>query len=225
MGSTKVVLFGSEKMAQLCHFFLTHDSAYEVVAFTIDGRYIKSNALWGLPLVAFEDIQHSYPPDDYAMFIAVGYQKLNTLRADRYREAREKGYEMITYVSSKCNLWGEVTIGDNCFISENTVMNPWAVIGNNVIIRNTVFIGHDASIGDHCWISNHSSINGHVTIEPYCFIGSNTTVRDKVTIRKECLIGAGSVILSDTQEKEVYISKPAELYPLDSARFVQLMNI
>jgi len=29
----KVVIFGTEELAQVAHFYLTHDSPYEVVAF------------------------------------------------------------------------------------------------------------------------------------------------------------------------------------------------
>jgi sugar O-acyltransferase (sialic acid O-acetyltransferase NeuD family) len=225
MAGNKVVLFGSEKMAQLCHFFLSNDSSYKVVAFTVDGAYVEAKEAWGLPLIPFEDIERKYPPDEYKMFIAVGYQKLNMVRADKYREARRMGYELISYVSSKSIIWGDVEIGDNCFISENSVIYPWTRIGNNVIIRSSVFVGHDVSIEDHCWISPHSTVNGFVTIGPYCFLGANATLRDEVTIGRECLIGAGSVILKNTKEKEVYIQEPAKLYPLDSSRFVKMTNI
>jgi len=223
--SSKVVLFGSEKMAQLCRFFFTEDSPYEVVAFTVDGEYADKEELWGLPLVSFEEIEKKYPPGKYKMFIAVGYKKLNSLRAKKYEEAKEKGYDLVSYVSSKGNLWSKGKIGDNCFISENHVIYPWTEIGNNVIIRSSVYIAHDVTIKDHCWISPRSTINGSVTIEPYSFIGAGATIRDGVTVGRECIIGAGSVILNDTKEKGVYIQKPADLYPLDSSRFVRMMDI
>ncbi len=225
MAGKKVVLFGAEKMAQLCRFFLGKDSSYEVVAFTVDGDYVDADESMGLPLVPFEEVEQAYPPEKYAMFIAVGYEKGNRLRADKYREAKQKGYELITHVSSKAIIWGEVALGDNCWISENSVIYPWTTIGNNVIVRSSVYIGHDVFIGDHCWLSALSSMNGSVAIEPYCFIGSNVTIRDKVTIGRECIIGAGSVILTDAEEKGVYVQNPTERYRLDSDRFVQIMKI
>ena len=223
--NNKVILFGSAKMSQLFHFFLEKDSPYEVAAFTVDGKYIDRKELGGLPLVPFEDILDKYSPHDYKMLIAIGYKKMNKIRAEKYKEAKEKGYEFISYISSKATLWGDVKVGENSFISENTVIYPWTEIGNNVIIRSSCYIGHDAVIKDHCWISPSACINGSVTVGEYSFIGANSTIRDKVTVGSESLIGAGSVILNNTEKKGVYISNRAERYSLDSERFVRMMNI
>lgn len=41
----KVVIFGATEMAAMSHFYLTHDSPYDVVAFTVDRDYIKEETL------------------------------------------------------------------------------------------------------------------------------------------------------------------------------------
>ena len=65
-------------------------------------------------------------------------------------------------------------------------------------------ISHHTTIMKHCFIVSHTVIAGNTTIEPYCFIGMNATIRNSVKIARECVIGAGSVILHNTNEKEVY---------------------
>jgi len=114
--SDKVVLFGSGKQAELAHFYFTHDSPYEVAAFTVDGDHVREKQFRGLPLLPFEEIEKKYPPEKFKMFIAVGYRKLNTIRAGKYGEAKRKGYELVSYVSSKAIQWGDTVVGDNCFI-------------------------------------------------------------------------------------------------------------
>ena len=57
----KVVLFGSGQMASMICFYLTHDSPFEVAAFTVDGEYIRDETLLGLPVVPFEDIKRAVP--------------------------------------------------------------------------------------------------------------------------------------------------------------------
>lgn len=131
----KVVIFGTEGLAQVAHFYLTHDSPYEVVAFTVDRDYIKENELLGLPIVPFGEIEESYPPDKFKMFVAMGYSNVNKARAEKYYEAKSKGYELISYVNSKSVLWGDTKIGDNCFIFENQTIQPVVKIGNDVIIQ------------------------------------------------------------------------------------------
>jgi sugar O-acyltransferase (sialic acid O-acetyltransferase NeuD family) len=193
----KVVIFGTEKMAQLAHFYLTKDSPYEVVAFTVDEEFIGEKELMNLPIVPFEKIDKAYPPDRYRMFVAIGYKKLNTLRAGKYMEAKKKGYQLISYMSSKATHWGDTEIGDNCFILENQVLQPWVKIGSNVFIWSGNHFGHDVEIGDHCWIASQVVICGGVKIAPYCFIGVNATIRDDVTIGRECIRRTRRCILRD----------------------------
>ena len=100
----------------------------------IDRDYIKDKELFGLPVVPFEEIEESYPPDKFKMFVAMGYSNVNKARAEKYYEAKSKGYELISYVNSKSVLWGDTKIGDNCFIFENQTIQPVVKIGNDVII-------------------------------------------------------------------------------------------
>ena len=80
----KVVLFGTGLFAAIIHSYLRHDSPYEVVAFTVDGDHQQEDSLYGLPVVAFEDVASIYPPPDHGMMIAVGYQRMNWDRSYLY---------------------------------------------------------------------------------------------------------------------------------------------
>lgn len=218
MEEEKLVIFGTGGFAQVACFYLTKDSPYKVVAFTADRDHIQKKELLGLPIIPFEEIEKSYPPDEFKMFVAIAYKNVNKLRAEKYNEAKSKGYELITYVNSKAVHWGDTEIGDNCFIFENQTIQPFVKIGNDVIIWSGNHIGHHSVIGDHCFISSHVVISGYVKIEPYCFLGVNATIRDAITIARECVIGMGAVIVKNTIEKGVYIGKAAELYSDDSSK-------
>ena len=200
----KVVIFGTSVFAEIVYFYLTHDSPNQVIAFTVHEKFMDKKKFLGLPVVPFETIEKKYPPEKYTMFIAVGYQKMNKPRAKIFRDAKNKGYKLLTYVNSKVTKWGKLDIGENCFIFENNVIQPFVKIGNDVIMWSGNHVGHGTEIGDHCYISSHVVISGFVKIRPYCFFGVNSTIRDSITIEKECVIGAGSVILESTKEREVY---------------------
>ena len=207
----KVVIFGLTKMAVLSHFFLTHDSPYEVVAFTVDRDYLKEETLCGLPVVPFEDIESIYPPSGYKMFVAIQFGRVNRTRAEKYGQAKAKGYQLINYVSSKATTWPGLVVGDNCLIAEGSVIQPFVDIGNNVIIASGSIIGHHSVIKDHCFLASHAVVLGCVTIEPYCFLGANSTIMDVTTIARECIIGAGVLINKNTKERGVYVGRPPEL--------------
>ena len=206
----KVVIFGVGQWAELAHFYLTHDSPHEVVAFTLDREYLQDTQFKELPVVAFEDLARHYPPESYRMFIPMSFKKMNHLRAEKYEQAKGKGYELISYVSSKATVWPGFKCGDNCFIFEDNTIQPFVELGSNIVLWSGNHIGHHTRIKDHVMITSHVVISGCCTIEPYCFFGVNATVRDETVIARETLVGAGVVILKDTQEFEVYKAVAAE---------------
>jgi len=201
----KVIIFGTSHFGRVAHVYLTKDSPYEVVAFTLNEKYITDTKFRELEVVPFENIEKIFPPDKYSIFVAVGYKNINKARAEIYNICKQKGYELISYINSKAIWWGEVKVGDNCFIFENNVIQPFVEIGNDVIIWSGNHIGHDSLIQDHCFITSHVVISGNVSIGPYCFIGVNATIRDGINVAPECVIGAGALILRDTKPQEVYV--------------------
>jgi sugar O-acyltransferase (sialic acid O-acetyltransferase NeuD family) len=204
---SKVIVFGTGSIAQVVHFYLTHDSEHEVVSFTVHEGHLNRKELLGLPVEPFEAIQDAYPPDSFKMYVAVGYRKVNKMRAAIYAEAKRKGYELVSYVSSKCTQWGDTIVGDNCFIFEDNTIQPFVTIGNDVVVWSGNHIGHHVTIGDHCFISSHVVISGHTSIGPYSFLGVNATLRDNISIGESCVIGAGALIMKSTKNREVYVVK------------------
>jgi sugar O-acyltransferase (sialic acid O-acetyltransferase NeuD family) len=203
----KVVIFGAGATGRLARVYLAKDSPHQVAAFTVHTKHLDQGRLLGLDVVPFERLEDHYPPDQFAMFVAIGYEQVNQLRARLYKECRSRGYELISYISSRAIHWGEVEIGENCLILEGSVLQPFAKIGNNVTIGCHSHVGHDAEIGDHCYLAAGSVVPGHVRVGQYSFIGTNATIRNAITIAPECVIGAGAVILRDTKPGAVYIGK------------------
>lgn len=207
----KVVIFGAGDIAKLARFYFSTDSGHEVVAFTVDSNYRKRDSFCGLPLVDFEKMSDLYPPRIYKMFIAVSYQKMNKIRAQKYFQAKETGYELVSYVSSRCSFLSETEVGDNCFILEDNTVQPFASIGNNVTLWSGNHIGHDSVIEDHCFLASHIVVSGNVRVNPYCFIGVNATLANSITIATETLIGAGAIITKNTIPKGVYVPAKSKL--------------
>jgi sugar O-acyltransferase (sialic acid O-acetyltransferase NeuD family) len=207
----KLVIFGAGDIAKLAHYYFTHDSDHEVVAFTVDPAYRNAQTFLGLPLIDFDKIKDVYPPTGYKMFIAVSYVRMNKVRAEKYFRAKALGYELVSYVSSRCSFLTDYPVGDNCFILEDNTIQPFVKIGNNVTLWSGNHIGHDSIIEDHCFLASHIVVSGNVHIHPYCFIGVNATIRNSIAIARGTLIGAGAIIMKDTIEKGVYLQHQAEL--------------
>jgi acetyltransferase-like isoleucine patch superfamily enzyme len=168
----------------------------------------------GLPVEPFEEVERDYPPNRYKMFIPISFKRMNHNRADKYCEAKRRGYELISYVSSKATTWPGFRCGDNCFILEDNTIQPYVDIGNDVVMWSGNHVGHHSKIKDHVTLSGHVVVSGCCTIEEYCFLAPRSTVRDQTVIARETLVGMGVTILRDTKEFEVYnlaMAKPARL--------------
>ena len=197
----------------MAYEYFTHDSNYEVVAFSAEKVYIKKNSLFGLPIIPFEDVESLYNPKIYKMFIAVSFTQLNRVRTRLCKQAKSKGYSLASYISSKAFVWKNVEIGENCFILENNVLQYRVKIGNNVTLWSGNHIGHRAVIKDNCFISSQVAVSGFCEVGENCFIGVNACIADGLKIAKDCIIGAGSVVLKDTFEGLVYVGNPAKPLP------------
>jgi sugar O-acyltransferase (sialic acid O-acetyltransferase NeuD family) len=215
---SKVVIFGTGDFAQVAQVYLATDSPHEVVAFTVDQQYITESELLGKPVVPFETLTETYPPNEYSMFVAIGFSKVNKARAAIYQRCKDLGYKLISYVNSKAIVWHDLEIGDNSFVFEANVIQPFVRIGSNTIIWSGNHIGHHTQIGSHIFIASHAVISGGVTVGDYCFLGVNATIADGVTLTPSCVIGAGALITADTEEEGVYKGVKAELSRIKSSQ-------
>jgi len=212
----KIVIFGMGDIARLAKFYFTNDSKHTVAAFTVDESYRQVDFFQDLPCVDFETVEDRFPPVEHKMFVALSYAKMNKVRAVKYSEAKAKGYDLVSYVSSRCSFLTQYQIGDNCFILEDNTIQPFVRIGNDVTVWSGNHIGHHSIIEDHCFLAPRCAVSGNVHIQPYCFVGINATLRNSINIARESLIGAGAVIMNDTVEKGVYMSTRADLIEKNS---------
>ena len=212
----EIIIVGDGETAELAYEYFTYDSQHEVVAFCVEREYAKKHQLFGLPVVAFEEIEELYPPARVKAFVAISYTQLNRVRTRLYREAKSKGYACVSYVSSRAFVWRNVEIGENCFIMENNVLQYAVRIGNNVVLWSGNHVGHQSVIHDNVFVSSHVVISGYCEIEENCFLGVNSCIANNVTIAKDCLIGMGAVVHKNTQERKVYVGNPAKALPRDS---------
>jgi sugar O-acyltransferase (sialic acid O-acetyltransferase NeuD family) len=207
----KAVIFGTALFAEVAKMYLEADSAYEVEAFTVHERYLGDRThLLDVPVVPFEALETSHPASDYEIFVALGFSKVNKARAAVVDECRSRGYRLLTYVSSQAHHVGTYTIGENCFVFEGNVIQPFVSIGDNTILWSGNHIGHHSKIGNNCFIASHVVISGGCEIGDNSFIGVNATLRDGVRVAPESVIGAGALILKDTVPRGVYKAKGTE---------------
>ncbi len=137
------------------------------------------------------------------MFVPLGFQRMNALRAEKYLDAKAKGYRFVSYVSSHLYALEDLAVGENCFILDSQIVNLDVKIGNNVTIWSGNHLGDRTVVGDHVWISSHVSVAGDVTIGDSCFLGVSSCVSNGVTLGARTFVGANVLIAQSTQPERV----------------------
>jgi len=150
------------------------------------------------------------------MFIALAYSEMNNKRAKFFQEAKDKGYELYSFIHPSTKIWDEFEMGENCFILANNVIQPFVKIGDNVLIGSNNLISHNTTIKNNCFLTSNITLGGHITIESNSFIGLSATINQRVKIGKECIIGAGTIITKDVNDKEVFGENSSKKLPQSS---------
>jgi sugar O-acyltransferase (sialic acid O-acetyltransferase NeuD family) len=172
--------------------------------------------------VDFGRVAVTHPPAEHDFFVALSYSSLNELRKSKYLSARELGYHLASYVSSRATVLNDGDIGDNCFILEDNTIQPFARIGSNVTLWSGNHIGHHSVIGNHTFIASHVVVSGGVDIGESCFIGVNVTLRDHIRVGRKCVLGAGALLLADADDEGVYIGSATDRSRVPSTRLKKI---
>jgi len=194
MRKNNLIIIGDRAFAQVAYEYFTHDSDSEVVAFSVERAYLKSEQLFDLPVIPFEEIETYYSPAQHQVFVAVVFSQFNRLRTRLYNEAKAKGYAAASYISSKAILRDSAQVGEHCFICEGTVIQPSAVLADNVVLWSDNYIGHHALIKRNCFTLPHVVISEFAEIGENCIIGPNATVLNSITVANDRLIEAGALV-------------------------------
>lgn len=220
-----VIIFGTGKVAEVIHYFLANESEFEIAGFTCDREHLTEDTFEGLPVVPFDEITTAYPADDYSVFVALGYQDMNALRADRVAQARELGYELISFIHASSGLPKDAQVGQNCFIMNNVHIQPRVVLGDNVFVWSGALIGHHVTLGDNCWVTSMANICGQVNIGRNCFFAANATVANGISVGDNCFLGANSLVTKNLATSSVVVQEPSKIMPVTSEQFMRMTRL
>ena len=223
MGSARnLIIVGDSSFAEVAHEYFSRDSDYVVVAFAVERAHLSKGELFGLPVVALEDLSGQYPPERHEVYVALVYSELNRLRTRLLDSVDAMGYGLASYVSPYAWVSASATLGRHCFVFENNVIQPYVTVGDNVVLWSGNHIGHHSRIGDNCFISSHVVVSGHCVIGENSFLGVNSAVANDVQISRDCWIGPGGVISANTEAGQMFPADKAQAAKADTYRFFQI---
>ncbi|NOW04160.1 acetyltransferase [Clostridium beijerinckii] len=218
----KLVIIGDGEFAEIAYEYFTYDSPYTVEAFAVEKQFITQKSLFGLPVIAFEEMEQTYSTKEYEVFTAITFTNFNRVRTRLYNEAKGKGYSFASYISSKAFVWRNAKIGENSFIFEDNTIQYNVEIGNNVVLWSGNHIGHRTKIKDNSFISSHVVVSGYCEVGENSFLGVNSTFVNNVSIGKNSFVAAGALITKNYGDNLFLKGSPAKP---DSKSSLELFNI
>lgn len=204
-----IIIYGASSFSRLMKHYFEQLNEFKVHAFCIDKKYLThEKSIDELPILDFETIDETYPPEKFSMFVAIGYSCMRARKA-MYDKAKEKGYSLVNYIDKSAVIDKSAILGENNVIFPQSTIEPFVNIGNNNIIWASVVISHNVSIGNHCFFASQTLIGGNCTIGDNSFFGFNSTCIQNIKIGKETLVGAKSLVLYNTNNYSKNIGIPS----------------
>lgn len=219
-----IIIFGTSKISDVVYTYIKEDNSYNVVGFCVDKGYIKESERFGLPVMAFEEVEKKFPPNKFKMLITIGYHQMNKVREQKCAEAKQKGYELISYINKNSDIASNVEIGENCIILDNVSVEPFVKIGNNVCLYCNSTIAHHSNIKDNVWVTSGTVVGGNSTVGNNTFLGINSTIGHNIVIGSENFIGAGAIVTKTTEDKSVFVCPDTPKYRLNTDQFMKLFK-
>jgi len=221
-GQKRLVIVGNSEIACMAYEYFTHDSDYEVAGFAIGKDFVQDSTFCGLPVNEIEEITSVYPPDQFDAFVAIGDSKLNRVRREYFDLCKSKGYKLASFVSSDAFVWRNVKVGENCFIFEANILQPFVEVGDNTIIWSGNHIGHRTIIEEDVFIASQVVISGYCRIGRWSFLGVNVAVANNVTIGADNFIGMGANITRNTPDNTMWRAPPSMSRDIPARKFFKV---
>ena len=221
----KIVILGAGKIAEVAYRCFSTDGGREVVAFSVEDEFHHGDVYLDLPVIRISELKKRFPPRSFDIFIAVGYQEINGLRARLFSHCHDLGYNFASYCSPSAWVYNGFLVPKNFFLMASSVIQPGVVVADNVFIFSGVMVGHHSKIGPHSWLASGASMGGSVELERQCFLGINAAVSHEIGIGERSFIGAGALVTRDVGRNSVVIQKESDTIRLDIDRFLKLTKM
>lgn len=175
----------------------------DITSYVVESKYIKSEYLDDVPVIAMEQITEYFPPSNVNLVMGIGYRQMGEIRRQVFNHCKSLGYSFYNYIHPTAIIEQNVILGEGNNILEGVIIEESVKIGDANLIFGGSIIAHESQIGNFNSFSVRSVIAGCTNITDNCFIGAGATIRDHIIINEYTLIGAGSYANCDTKAYSV----------------------
>lgn len=208
-----VIIIGTGKTAELVYEYLK--DSFNVLAFAETSP--QQFSFKDLPVFSLEKLK-AFDRSSIKLFVAVGVNKLNTVRQNLYLDLLDDGWDFITYIHPRATVASTARVGKNCIVMEENVIQDFTTIGDNNILWSGNHIGHHSTIGSHNFISSHVVICGNCVIGNNNFFGVNSCVGDNITVGNYNWFSPLTATTKSIADDNLLVMPKTEISPLSTKK-------
>lgn len=184
-----IIIVGTSTTAERILCFVNQYALYNVLGFAVNRIYKDKDSFCGLPVYCIEELDSIIDKNEDFLFVAMQWNNLNADRKKVYMQLKDQGYKFANLISPTALINGNI-VGENCWITDNVIIDYGTTISDNVYVKTGAFIAENVKIDKHVFIGAKSLIAGESIIGEQSFIGLSAVVFDKVIVGKRCIVGA-----------------------------------
>jgi len=116
-------------------------------------------------------------------------------------------------IGNNCNICAQVLIESNVVVGDNVTVKSGVQLWDGLRIEDDVFIGPNVTFTNdlHPRSKVYPDSFAQTTVKKGASIGANATILPGITIHKKAMVGAGSVVTKDVPPHAIVVGNPARI--------------
>lgn len=217
-----IVVFGAGQIADVARTYIDAHGPDRIVGFTVDAAFRRGDSFAGRPLVDWEHLERYFPPNQVKLLGPLSYRRLNEFRRNRHREGKERGYSFASFIHPACHNYAE-HIGENTFILESNIIQPFVRIGDGVMMWSGNHIGHHCIVGDYCFFASQVGLGSGVQLGDECFLLGKAGVESGLRIGPRSFLGTAVIVRKHLEAGSVVLASASTIAEYSSSRLKRLL--
>ena len=188
-----IILIGAGGHAVSCIDVIEKSKKFKVVGLVGTKMEIGTKVL-GYEVIGDEDILPLLKRKVKNAIVAVGQITTPENRISIFSKLEKLEFNLPIIISPFALVSEHAKLGKGTLVFHGAHINAGTTVGMNCIINTNALIEHDSRIGNHCHISTAAVLNGNVSVGDETFIGSGAILRNGISVGNRSVIGMGSQI-------------------------------
>jgi acetyltransferase-like isoleucine patch superfamily enzyme len=194
--------------------------------FIVDDHVVHQRpAIGDFPVTPLSRAVAEFPPDEYAVLVALGYRDFNDLRRDRTQALRQLGYRTLSYIDPSVRLPRTFSVEENCIVIDHASLNDGVTIQEGTFVSCGAMVGHDSILEPYSWVGPGAALAGGVTIGQASILGLNCSVKQNTRLGHHTLVFPNTFVNADTRPYDVIASGAGKRLAFDSRRLMKLASM